>query len=214
MNFQHGWAFPDADEFMKNEIKADGSYQGGHLAAALKYVTDWSCAIDGGAHVGTWSRTMSGRFGQVIAIEPSADTREALLVNLQAFGCANVDVRGVALGDKPGTVVMTLDGRGADLKNTGARYARAGGGDVSVVTIDSWQLPSLGLLKLDIEGSEVVALRGAVETLQRCKPVVIYEDKYLWKRYAEPRDACETVLLSVGYKLAEVVKCDRVWVPA
>lgn len=212
MKFQYGWAFPDADAFMVNEIKPDGSYQAGHLAAALAHVTDWTMAIDGGAHVGTWSRTLSGRFQQVIGIEPSPDTREALLHNMQQFGCHNVDVRAIALGDRQGTVEMHLEGRGVELQNTGARFTRPGG-TIPVETIDSWNLPSLGLLKLDIEGSEVVALRGAVETLRRCKPIVIYEDKFLWRRYGEPRDAAEHVLRSAGYSEIARVKMDRIWGP-
>lgn len=212
MKTVHGWAFPDADVFMVNEMKPDGSYQAGHLAAALRHVTDWSLAIDGGAHVGTWSRTLSGRFEKVIAIEPSADTFEALMTNLVTFGCGNVDARNIALGATPGTVEMHLEGRGVELQNTGARFAKPGG-TIPVETIDSWNLPSLGLLKLDVEGSEPNALRGAVATLRRCRPIVIYEDKFLWRRYGEPRDAAAKVLQSVGYVQLERVKMDEIWGP-
>lgn len=211
MKYVHGtWAFPDADTFMAAEIKPDGSYQAGHLRAALAYVTDFSCALDGGAHVGSWSRTLSAHFARVIAVEPSADTFEALTANMAAFGCVNVEAKRVALGALAGSVRMVLDGRGAAMQNTGARHAEPGG-DVPVETIDAWKLPSLGLLKLDVEGSEPQALRGAVETLRRCKPIVIYEDKYLWKRYGESRDAAARVLRDVGYVEIEQVKMDRIW---
>lgn len=213
MKFVYGWAFPDSDEFMANEMKPNGHYQAGHLEAALRHVTDWSVAIDGGAHVGTWSNLLRDRFQQVIAIEPSADTRECLLHNQQAFGWSNVTVKGVALGDVAGTVCMNLDEKGERLKNTGARFVRAGG-TIPVETIDSWHLPTLGLLKLDVEGSEPMALRGALETLTRCRPIVIYEDKYLWRRMGEPREAASRVMLGLGYRLLESVKCDRVWGPA
>lgn len=208
----HGWAFPDVDEFMAHEMKPDGSYQAGHLAAALAYVTDWSVAIDGGAHVGTWSRTLSRRFARVIAVEPSPDTFAALTANLATFQCTNVEAKAIALGDAPGTVQMVLEGRGAELKNTGARFTQSGG-TIPVETIDAWDLPSVGFLKLDVEGSEVVALRGAVETLRRCQPIVIYEDKGFWKRYGEPRDAVEQVLRAVGYRPLQRVKMDQIWGP-
>lgn len=212
MKFHHGWAFPDVDEFMANEMKPGGKYQAGHLEAALRHVTDWSIAVDGGAHVGTWTQTLRERFARVIALEPSADTLEALLRNQQTFAWTNVEVKGIALGERPGFVSMALDEKGQRLKNTGARFAKAGG-EIPVETIDSWHLPSLGLLKLDVEGSEPMALRGAVETLTRCRPIVIYEDKFLWRRMGEPRDAAETVMRRVGYRLLESVKCDRVWGP-
>ena len=213
MKHVHGWAFPDADEFMAAEIKADGTYQAGHLRAALAHVTEWSVAIDGGAHVGTWARLLGERFGRVIAVEPSADTYEALCANLTAFGCVTVEPRRAALGAGPGRVRMALDGRGATMKNTGARYA-APGGDIPVETIDSWILPSLGLLKLDVEGSEAAALRGAVETLRRCRPIVIFEEKGLGRRYQDGPGAAARVLTGAGYRLLQSVKMDHIWGPA
>jgi FkbM family methyltransferase len=212
MKYVHGWAFPDADSFMSNELKADGTYQATHLAAALEHVTNWTVALDAGAHVGTWSRTLSQKFETVIAIEPSEDTHEALVANLAAFGCSNVETRRIALGDKPGKVTMHLEGRGLELQNTGARFVQPGG-VIPVETIDSWKLPSLGFVKMDIEGSEVFALRGAVETLKRCKPIVLYEDKGFWKRYGERRDAAAKVLQSIGYREITRIRCDLIWGP-
>jgi FkbM family methyltransferase len=212
MKIQHGWAFPSADEFMSNAMKPDGSYQASHLVAALEYVTDWSLSVDGGAHAGTWTKTLSQRFTRVISVEPSTDTFEALQANVLHFGCLNVQTLNVALGDKPGTVKMVLDGRAAEMHNTGGRYA-APGGDILVETIDSWDLKSLGFLKLDVEGSEVAALRGARKTLKRCRPIVLYEEKGFSRRYGEVKEAAAKLLESFGFRLLQVVGCDRIWGP-
>lgn len=214
MKTQFGWAFPDEDVFMMNEIKPDGGYQRSHLTMALQYVTDWTISGDIGAHVGTWSRLMSPVFQQVIAVEPSADTFEALATNMRRFGCANVELKNVAVGDVPGRVSMVLDGRGLELKNTGARHTGIGK-DIAVETIDSWNLPSLGFLKLDIEGSEFVALRGARQTLMRCKPIVLFEDKKLWhKFYGVPKNGVEVFLSSLGYHEVARASMDAIWAPA
>jgi len=212
MKYQYDWAYPDMDEFMAGELKADGSYQSSHLTAALAYVQDFSCAIDGGAHVGTWSRPMSQRFAQVIAVEPSADTYACLVRNLEHFGITNVDARHLAIGASAGRVSMTLSEKEVNRKNTGARYALPGD-EVACETIDSWHLPSLGFLKLDIEGSEVAALEGARETLRRCRPIVLFEDKAFWKRYGLRRDAPQQVLLSLGYQHLQRVSMDEIWGP-
>ncbi len=116
MKHVHGWAFPDADEFMAKELHEDGGYQSSHLRMALAHVTEWSLAIDGGAHAGTWTKPMAELFATVIAVEPSPDTYEALSENMRRFGVTNVDLRNVALGATAGSVSMVLDGRGADLK--------------------------------------------------------------------------------------------------
>lgn len=213
MKLAKGWAFPESDVFMINELKDDGSYQAGNLRIALQYVTDWSLSVDGGAHVGTWSRLMSPVFQRVIAVEPSADTFEALACNMKQFNCENVELKNLALGEMAGRVSMVLDGRGLELKNTGARHTGVGK-DVAVETIDSWNLPSLGFLKLDVEGSEFVALKGARETLKRCKPIVLFEDKKLWfKHHGQPKNSVEVFLASVGYQEVARASMDAIWSP-
>lgn len=212
MTFQycHGWAFPVADQFMRDQLSADGTYQLTHYRTALRYVRGRTLAVDGGAHVGTWSRLMSADFAQVIAVEPSADTVAALRENMQTFACPNVEVRHVALGSRAGTVSMVLDGRAATLHNTGARHVGPGP-DVARVAIDSWELPALNFLKLDVEGSEPFALEGARATLTRCRPVVLFEDKGLWKQYGQPRNAPHLLLASLGYVKAARVSMDEIW---
>jgi FkbM family methyltransferase len=212
MRLHKGWAFPDADQFMASELHDDGTYQAAHLRAALLHVTDFRCAIDGGAHVGTWSRLMDFPFARVIAVEPSADTFECLQQNKQVQGWAHVELRQVALGAKAGTARMVLDGRALTLKNTGARYLGAGT-DVKVEAIDDWQLPALGFLKLDVEGSELAALRGAVRTLQRCRPIVLYENKGFWTRYGAARNAPAVFLQSLGYRQLAEASMDLIWGP-
>lgn len=208
----HGWAFPDADDFMARELQADGSYQAAHLAQALTYVTDWSLAIDGGAHVGTWSHVLRTRFDQVIAVEPSADTFEALITNQGRHGWANVTCRHLALGAGRGTVSMVLDGRGAELRNTGSRHVGPGT-EVRVEAIDAWAVPSLGFLKLDVEGSEVFALMGARATVLRCRPIVLFEDKNLWRQYQLPRQAPHQFLTTLKYRPLGRIGCDEIWGP-
>lgn len=206
----HGWNYPDADDFMWREMKPDGSYQAGHLRLAMNFVTDFSCAIDGGAHVGTWSRLMSQAFEQVIAIEPSPDTFEALAANMAAFNCHNVDLRPVAVGAKVGRVSMQIEGRAAEANNTGGRFVRDGG-TIPVERIDDWHLPSLGFMKLDIEGSEPLAIEGARKTIARCKPIILFEHKGFCRRYGRRPNAVQMLLTGLGYRELAIVKCDRIW---
>lgn len=211
MKYDRGWAYPDVDDFMHHEMKDDGTYQASHLAIALKYVTDWSCALDGGGHVGTWARPMAAKFARVIAAEPSPDTFEALEVNMIAFGCANVELMNVALGAVPGSVTMQLDGRAAELKNTGGRYVAEAEKGIPRITIDSLNLSSLGFLKLDVEGSEPLALLGARATLKRCRPIVLFENKGLWRRFGLAPDAPQQILTKAGYQQLEKAGCDLIW---
>lgn len=216
-------AFPDADEFMVGELQADGTYQADHLAAALKHVTNFTCAIDGGAHVGVWTRIMANRFQRVIAVEPSPDTFEALSWNIDHWRLTNVVLMHRAVWRDDGYVEMVLDPVQAERKNTGGRFVRgvrytaSGNGLPSHVrreTIDSWNIQSLGLLKLDVEGSELAALEGARATLLRCNPIVLVEEKGLGTKYFDQRkDSVQRFLKDLGYRRAQSVGCDEIWKP-
>lgn len=214
MTRHHGWAFPDADRLMASELTAAGTYQQSHLDAALRWVTQHGTAIDGGAHVGTWSRQLALVFRQVIAFEPAADTFACLVENMAAHGGRNVTCYEAALGAHPGRVRMALDAKNAARGNTGARHT-VEGDDVVVLSLDSLDLNDVGFLKLDVEGSEPMALMGARDTLARCRPVVLVEDKGHWvTHYGLPKTAVSDILAAQGYRLAETVGCDQVWVPA
>jgi FkbM family methyltransferase len=205
-----GWAYPDIDRFMAAEMKADGTYQRGHIDAAMHYVASRRCAIDGGAHVGTWSRVLSGLFARVVAVEPSADTHEALVANMRHFGCANVEIYHAALGAAAGFVSMTWDARAEQLANTGGRYVQTGT-EIRRITIDSLQLDAVDFLKLDVEGAEVDALNGARDTIARCRPVVLFENKGFCRRFGHPPDGPHRVLASLGYHQVAVAGKDVIW---
>lgn len=207
-----GIAFPDADDFMVSEVR-DGTYQANHLREAIRYVKCFDCAIDGGAHVGLWTRLLAGSFRKVIAIEPSPDTCEALRWNIASWGIENVETYNVALGRAVGVATMKLDAKNAERRNTGARYAEVGlGGDVSVVTIDSRNLDAVGFIKLDVEGSELAALEGAIRTIRRSQPVILVENKGFGARYfGEPPDAVARFLRARSYGLRTRVGADEIW---
>lgn len=211
MKFKAGIAFPDADRFMVDELTTDGQYQASHLREALRFVTNFGVGIDGGAHVGTWSKLMADAFQQVIAFEPSPDTFECLLFNLKSID--HVDCQPYALGAAPGRVSMALDAANEARANTGARHT-AVGGDIQVITIDSLNLQNVGFIKLDVEGSEPMALEGAAATIARCRPIVLFENKRLWSRhFGLPKDAVDRILIGFGYRHLATVSCDQIWGP-
>lgn len=49
--------------------------------------------------------------------------------------------------------------------------------DTPLETLDSFDLQDVDLIKIDCEGGELFVLQGAFETLKRCKPVVVVEQK-------------------------------------
>lgn len=142
------------------------------LALALHWVSDWSLAIDGGANAGEWSNALGERFACVHAFEPAADMalacktrfadRKHIVVHQQALWARTAMVTVVAHPDGP--------------QKTKWRFVQPGG-QTEAVAIDDLNLPFCGLIKLDLEGAEMLAFQGAAKTLKRCRPVLIVECK-------------------------------------
>lgn len=202
------WALPAADSYFAQLMKPEG-WDIDHLEAALPFVKQWRCAVDGGAHVGTWSRYLAARFARVLAFEPAPDTYECLERN--TFGLENVARIKAALGAEraAGSIVDDTTRPG----NTGARYVQPQrGASIEIVRLDDFGLQDLDLLKLDVEGFEAFALAGAAATLERCRPVVIVEEKQFGGRYGlEPGTALK-LLGELGAREAARVKNDRIFV--
>ncbi len=175
-----------------------------HLEEALKHVTDWSVAVDGGAHVGSWSKFLAGRFSSVVSYELAPDTFYCLKKNMQDL--KNVQVIHAALGHEPGRVGVA--GAGHTLGRC------VGEGDsVERVTLDDQKLPSLGFLKLDLEGYEYYGLKGAEKTIRKFMPVILVEEKGHDSRFGiSPRAATE-FLKSLGYRHISHKKPDSLFIP-
>jgi FkbM family methyltransferase len=137
--------------------------------------------IDGGANVGSWTRVAHAIFPEATLhlIEPQPACRRPLEELSQSFaGCVYYPVALV----EPGVTTVRLLGGGDGGGGTGARVAAHGERGPDEVECDAATLDALlaarvtkrdrGLLKLDLEGSEVRALRGATGLLERLEVIV------------------------------------------
>jgi FkbM family methyltransferase len=89
-----------------------------------------------------------------------------------------------------------------------------GKGSVPTLMIDDLNLEICDLIHLDIEGYEKKALLGGIETIKRCKPVIVLEYFTDWlSRYATNITEIEEILHTLNYKYIDEVKGDRVYYP-
>jgi len=58
-----------------------------------------------------------------------------------------------------------------------------------------------------------MVLRGARATIARCRPIVLFEDKFLWRRYGLARDEPHTILRALGYQPIVRAGIDEIWGP-
>ena len=174
---------PDVDlqiwrRFGKTRRKTIERFTGGgpklnDLQEVLALIPAGRVAIDGGANVGAYARILAAHFDVVHAFEPAPDTFAALQRNIQEWGLTGrVILHNKALAERVDSVALSLKRGGRSVSRT-----ISGPGDLPAISIDSLALDGVDLIKLDVEGYEFQALSGAAETLRRCRPAVMFEDK-------------------------------------
>lgn len=143
--------------------------------------------IDVGANIGEYTliaAKLVGARGEVIAIEPHPESYSLLRKNIEINRLDNVVALQVALSDKDHQEIKLIEPEvmgvrypvWASIMNTEkvGRYFF-----VKTVTLDTLvnklRLKRVNLLKIDVEGAEVLVLRGAVNTLKRLKPKICIE---------------------------------------
>jgi FkbM family methyltransferase len=146
----------------------------------LAQVSPGATAVDVGANVGMFTIPLASAGAQVLAFEPAPENACRLEENLRRNGLS-ATVRQAAVADSTGTLVLL---RAADpmFHSTTAVAERRATGDEMVVeatTLDTeWRAcgsPSVAVIKIDIEGGEATALRGAYELLESCRPRLLLE---------------------------------------
>jgi FkbM family methyltransferase len=164
-------------------------YRAPHLPGARPRPGD--VAIDAGGCFGEtalWLSDVVGPTGHVISLEFAAANLRILHANLDRnpAHAPRIEVVEAALWERSGErLQIELEGPASSIT------AAQRGDDLSAVTVAlddlvaDRRLPHVDFLKLDIEGAEPAALRGASATLTRCRPrlaIAVYHDiDHLWQ---------------------------------
>jgi FkbM family methyltransferase len=196
---------PSAEADMTKYLQASGGvYQNTQLQRSLEFVTCWDLAIDVGAHVGTWSKVLVQKFSRVVAFEPMAPLRACLEKNVVSD---RLQVVPMALGNRHGAVSFSYDE-----SHTGATHIDlAKPGIIPLGKLDDFDLDNVGFIKLDCEGFEQDVLEGAMQTLERCKPIIVVEEKFHGQRhYGKQPYAAVAVAEALGAQLLDRVGDDLI----
>lgn len=211
-----GWYLPDHEKHLVDlfahpdcqKHKADGRviYQAVKQRKAMSYVKNWRTAVDIGGHVGTHSYFMAQRFVTVHAFEPVAEHLECFALNVTA---PNVSLHPVALGAKVCQVSIITEPGSSGNSRVGTS------GDIEMWTLDDFELTGVDYLKCDTEGFELSILMGAIETLKRCRPVMMIEQKpsVIEKNFGYKTPEAVRYLEGLGFRVAEEYSGDYMMVP-
>jgi FkbM family methyltransferase len=170
----------------------------------LQYLRKEGVFYDLGANVGYMSIEMAQVFGDtisVIAFEPQPDLSRALALSARLNDFTRTSVFDVMLGDveAPGRLFV-----GSHQVHASAlpREKHSRIIECRVTTIDNMvergEIPPPTVMKIDIEGAELAALRGAGRTLRASPPVIVFECDINAQRFGYTRQDIIEYLGSVG----------------
>lgn len=181
------------------------------LKKVLRIVPGRTACVQAGANVGVFPKYLARKFAACYVFEPSADLFPTMIHNAPE---KNVIRFQAALGEVPGLVGTTVSRRkhGPGPIHPGLTHID-GPGIIPMMRLDNFAFPVVDLLYLDVEGYELNALRGAVETIARCRPVIAVEINSNIRYYNATGDDVRAFIKAQGYTHALSVHSDEAYIP-
>lgn len=172
---RHGLFLYDRnDRTIGLSLELYGEYAEGEIQLFRQVVRPGSTVVEAGANIGCHTvplARLAGENGGVHAFEPQQVIFQTLCANVALNGLSKISCRQAALGD-------VFDAK------------------VPALTIDSLGLPHCHFLKANVNGSELAVLRGAVDTIRRCQPVL-----YVTANRREQSAQLVAHIRGLGYRL-------------
>jgi hypothetical protein len=185
------WFLPDDEEMMQGQFPILDE----QINAALFYTENRRTCVQAGGAFGLYPLRLADHFEKVWTFEP-------LLANLQWHEEAQ----------------LWMDYSKPVKNSYGAHHVsrrKTAGELVEAEPLDIYDLDDVDLIWLDIEGAESYALQGAIETIRRCQPVVVVEQRRLvqMRKLDVDENSAQRVLESEGYKFVNRTHGDSIYVP-
>jgi FkbM family methyltransferase len=206
------WCLPDDEEMMQGQFPILDE----QIDYVLERVKDRRVCVQAGGAFGLYPLRLADYFDKVWTFEPLMANLQCMAMNLGAK--PNVTVSATALWHEE--ALLWMDYSKAVKNSYGAhhvsRNSYGGGEQVEAEPLDLYELKDVDLIWFDVEGAELYALMGALETIKRCQPVVVIEQRYLpqmQKLDVQPNSA-ELFLKQHGYQNKGRTHGDSVYVPA
>jgi FkbM family methyltransferase len=177
-----------------------GSYESEKQRKIAAELKPGSVFYDVGANVGLYSLLAARQVhpGMAYAFEPLPQNVWYLRKHLELNDIHNVDVLELAVSDRSGTACFEKSGN-----RSMGHLAEGGNIRVCTATLDSLVFSERifppSCIKMDIEGAELLALRGAGESIQRYRPVI-----FLATHGREVHRECSQLLESWGYECLSI----------
>ncbi len=198
------------DRYVGASLRKYGEFSAGETELFSNLVRPGMVVIEVGANIGAHTVALSrlvGPEGVVVAFEPQRVVFQTLCANLALNSCANVHAVQQAVGAELGQIVVPVLAPDQPNNFGGVSLVEATGGEtVPLVTLDSLRFVRCDVIKLDLEGMEVEALRGGAGLIAGTRPVMYVEND-------RAERSAELVALLLGWKYRLYAHLPRLFSP-
>jgi FkbM family methyltransferase len=175
-----------------------------------KHCKDKNVVVEAGGNAGFYVKAYANLFKTVYTFEPdnlnfrclTANVEEKNVFKFQA--CLGYDRQLVNLNTSRGNI-----GSYHVEVDTQENISK---GIIPTLRIDDLNLPQCDLIHLDIEGFELEALKGSIETITRTRPVIAVEWMNHGSKYEADDNQIQTFLEQLGYSSIEKIYHENIFV--
>lgn len=178
---RHGaMLYPPHDQYVGRSLDLYGEFSEIEAQVFDRFLSPGQVVVEVGANIGAHTVHLAklvGANGTVIAFEPQRVMFYLLCANLALNEQFQVRAYRAAAGSAGGSInVPRLDHRAAVNFGGVSLLGSTTGEVVPRIMVDGFPLPSLRLLKIDVEGMEREVLLGARQTIARHRPILYVEN--------------------------------------
>jgi len=176
----------DTNDWIQKPIYEKGCYEKTDVLALLSLMPQDGVFFDIGVNVGVYSLNLCKKAKYVYSFEATEKTYKQLLETISMNNIKNIHHNFSAVHNESGIEIEIWQGSevlGKDNAGSNGLFNKGEGGIIANVvksiTIDDFvnnnNIEKIDIIKIDIEGNELNALKGARESILRFRPIILCE---------------------------------------
>ena len=175
---------------------------------SIPHITNFTTAIDVGCRYGQFTRPILEYFDHCYSFDYRL-TKDMKALLAETLG-KKITYYETGLSDKEETATAW---GGVIVENRQGHFSDSKKMQAHLTTMDSYGIQDVGFIKIDVEGHELMVLRGALNTIERNNPVICIEQNDATEKWGKGKEfEALDFLKDIGYTVVDTRKHDYIMV--